>query len=272
LHHPPPFPIALSPYNLKDYSAPKVGPCVGKIPTDDWIADALGSPKKGEATRYIDLEEYKRARYANALRNGKDAYRSVSYLHLLDGGLADNQGGHTVLETLSSHSPTQLLYNINIGRTRRVVVIAVNARSDPNDTLAKVPNEPGLFDALNSVIDIPIDATTAYSNAGIQPLVDQLNTIHDLQVSTGDKNPLRVYSISVDFDQFHNDQSEMRDFLKNVGTSWNLSDVALQKTLDSGGLLLRQHPCFQHLLQDMKIQADFIDAKFVQSACRLEGD
>ena len=41
---------------------------------------------------YVNLEEFKRTRYANALRNGKDAYRDERYLHLLDGGLVDNQG------------------------------------------------------------------------------------------------------------------------------------------------------------------------------------
>jgi NTE family protein len=272
------FPIALSPYNLKDYNAPSVGPCKGAIPVDQWIAKDLGTPAgSDQATRYIDLEEFKRARYANALRNGPQGYRPISYLHLLDGGLADNQGGHSIVESLTIHSATRLLYDLNSGRANRVVVIAVNSRSDPGDKLSVTADVPDTLDELNAVVSIPIDATTAYSNSSVQLLVDQLNTLRDEQAAaqkgdTSAPDPIRVYNISVDFDQFHNDQASLRDKLKAIGTSWNLSGPDLGIINEAGGMLLRQHPCFEHLLQDLKIKAPFVDPTFVKSACRLNGD
>lgn len=272
------FPVALSPYNLKDYNAPSVGPCKGAIPKDEWIAKDLGaSPLSDQATRYIDVEEFKRARYVNALRNGPQAYRAISYLHLLDGGVADNQGGHSIVESLSPHSATQLLYELNSGVASRIVVIAVNARSDPDNTLSKKPNVPGVLDELSAVVGIPIDATTAYSNSSVQLLVDELNTLHDQQaaakrVDSAAPDPIRVYNVTVDFDQFHNDQAVLRDQLKAIGTSWNLSAPDLAAVTKAGATLLQQHPCFQHLLQDLQVSASFVDPKFIGSACKLNGD
>jgi len=89
------FPVALSPMSLRNYSYED---CKGTIPGSGWIAAELTLP----LPRYTNLEEYKRARYANALRNGKDAYRNEHYLHLLDGGLVDNQGVQSLTAVLVS--------------------------------------------------------------------------------------------------------------------------------------------------------------------------
>lgn len=112
------FPVALSPMNLRDYSG---AGCVGAVPPAPWIAADLTKL----APRYINIEEFKRARYANALRHGPDAFRQVDYLHLLDGGVADNQGAHALSEAIiSPHGPYNLLNAINSGHARRIVVIS----------------------------------------------------------------------------------------------------------------------------------------------------
>jgi len=113
--------------SLRNYSYED---CKGAVPGGGWIAAELTLP----LPRYINLEEFKRARYANALRNGTDAYRNEHYLHLLDGGLDDNQGVQSLTEVLASpHSPARILDAINSGHARRIVVIAVNARSDKDN-------------------------------------------------------------------------------------------------------------------------------------------
>jgi len=256
------FPVALSPMNLRDYSGPT---CVGAVPPAPWITQDLTKL----APRYIDVEEFKRARYANALRHGPDAFRQVDYLHLLDGGLADNQGAHALGEAITSpHGPYNLLYAINSGHARRIVVISVNARSDADNGIAKDPAVPGLFSVIGAVTGVPIDSTTAYSNASLQLLVDTLNQAgaDAERVAAGDPlfKGLSVYPISIDFDQLHPGQNDLRDRVKAIGTSWNLSADDRRITEAVGTLLLRQHPCFQRLLLDLRIQADFLDPQTEQ--------
>jgi NTE family protein len=263
------FPIALSPMSLRNYSYET---CNGTVPTPGWINADLTLP----VPRYINLEQYKRARYANALRNGPDAFRNEHYLHLLDGGLADNQGVDSLTEILiSPHSPAQILTGINTGQVRRIVVIAVNARSDPDADVGKNPAVPGLLAVVNTVTGTPIDATTAHANAALQDLVATLNAaVNPTALIPGHPlfNNLRVYGVAIDFDQFLPQQQTMQTDVKNIGTSWTLSPTQLQESIDAGKLLLRQHPCYQRLLLDLKAQHDPAGDAAARRDCPFAGD
>ena len=260
------FPVALSPLTLKSYAGRT---CKGAIPAAPWIhADlSLVGP------RYLNLEEFKLARYANALRHGPNAYRRIDYLHLLDGGLADNQGIHSLYDAIFSlHGPIKILNAINTGRVKRIVVIAVNARSDPDNHLSEDPATPGLLSVINAVTGIPIDQTTAYANASLQLLVDTLNQAGaDAKRAAG--NPrfggLKVYGIPIDFDQFTKNETALRDRVKSIGTSWTLSSKDLSDTMKAGKMLLDQHPCFQRLLLDLGIHAGFVNASYAHNYCKL---
>jgi len=263
------FPVALSPVSLRNYSYEE---CKGAIPGGGWIAAELTLP----LPRYLNLEEYKRARYANALRNGKDAYRNEHYLHLLDGGLVDNQGVQSLTEVLvSPHSPARILEAINSGRVRRIVVIAVNARADKDNGVGGNPAVPGLLKVVNTVIGAPIDSTTARTNGSLQDLVDTLKAAGALSARAPGQPlfaGLRVYNIPVDFDQFPPEQRQLQTAVKNVGTSWSLSPTQLQQAIEAGRLLLRQHPCFQRLLLDLNAKPAPAEPAIVRHSCPFEDD
>jgi NTE family protein len=255
------FPVALSPMSLKVYSGPT---CVGAVPEDSWIKKdlTLAGP------RYLNLEEFKQARYANALRHGPDAFRAIDYLHLLDGGLVDNQGiGSLTDAVISPHGPIDLLDAINTGRVKRIVVIAVNARADADNGVGRQVSVPSIIEEVNAVTGAPIDATTAYANASLQLLVDTLNKAgQDAKSAPG--HPLfaglSVYPISIDFDQFRANQNALRDRVKAIGTSWSLSTTELNDTMEAGHMLLNQHPCFQRLLYDLQSDGAFVDPGTMQ--------
>ena len=263
------FPVALSPMSLRNYSYED---CKGTIPGGGWIAAQLTRP----LPRYVNLEEYKRARYANALRNGDDSYRNEHYLHLLDGGLVDNQGVQSLTEVLvSPHSPARILGAINSGRVRRIVVIAVNARADKDNGVGENPAVPGLLKVVNTVIGAPIDSTTARSNTRLQDLVDTLNAAGAAPVRAPGKPlfaGLRVYNIPVDFDQFPTEQRQLQTAVKSIGTSWSLSPTQLQQATEAGRLLVRQHPCFQRLLLDLDAPTGPLDPQVVRNNCPFSDD
>jgi NTE family protein len=258
------FPVALSPMSLRNYSYEE---CKGAIPGGGWISAELTLP----LPRYINLEEYKRARYANALRNGKDAYRNEHYLHLLD-----NQGVQSLTEVLvSPHSPGRILDAVNSGRARRIVVIAVNARADADNGVGGNPAAPGLLKVVNTVIGAPIDSTTARTNASLQDLVDTLKSAGASTVRAPGQPlfaGLRVYNISVDFDQFLPEQHQLQIAVKNIGTSWSLSPTQLQEAVEAGRILLRQHPCFQRLLLDLNARPVLAEPATIRKSCPFEDD
>ena len=225
---------------------------------------------------YINLEEYKRARYANALRNGNDAYRNEHYLHLLDGGLADNQGVQSLSEVLvSPHSAAHIIRGINAGHAKRIVVISVNARSDADRDIGKEAAVPGLLKVVDTVIGTPIDGTTAYANASLQDLVATLKSAGET-APQAPGHPLfagmRVYGVAIDFDQFMPEQHNLQNVVKNIGTTWTLSAAQLQAAIDAGKILLRQHPCYQRLLLDQKARPAAGDEATIRKGCPFAGD
>jgi NTE family protein len=237
-------PIVLSPVDLRNDA---VG-CAGNLPPAQWISDMLTK----RYPRYLDVEELKRARYANSLRHGPDAYRPIDYLHLLDGGLADNVGAHSLLDVLTSpHGSLRMLNAINTGKLRRVAVIEVNARSDPSNSLSAQPETPGVLSMVNSVISNPIDAATSGNATELRTLLNELRDGASNAPPDALLGGTRVYDIEVDFDQFLPDQTALRDQVKNVPTSWTISSADIQALDQAAQLLLHQHPCFQALLFDV---------------------
>jgi len=242
------FPILLTPVSFQNYS----DGCQGRLRGGDWIKIDLSNPY----TPYLNLAEYKDAHYSNDLRHGPNPYRRIDYLYFLDGGLADNLGTRSLRSALiAAYDDAQILRAINEGKIRRLVVIVVNARSDPPNKLYQQPQQPGLVQQIQTVTSVPIDANTANSETALSALLSEL-----AQAAAGAGNQARfggmqVYGITVDYDQIPADTPAhiaLRDAAKDVPTSWTLTGPQLQVTEEAGRFLLRRHPCYRALLADLR--------------------
>ena len=111
---------------------------------------------------------------------------------------------------------------------------------------------------IGSVTSVPIDAATAGLNANLDLIVETLNQAgEDAKRVPG--NPgfkgLSVYGISIDFDQFPKEQNALRDEVKSIGTSWNLSATQRSAVKQAAATLLQEQPCFQQLANDLHLQS-----------------
>lgn len=260
-------PIVLSPMSFRNYS---VTECQNR-PVPQWITTKL----EGKYAPYLNVEEFKRARYVNDLRRGSNRYRDIQYLYLVDGGLADNLGlGSLKQAIISAHNGESLLRHINDGDVRRLVVIVVNSRSDANSALYQSSDRPGVFSMIGSVTTIPIDSTTANVNGQMDNLLAEIRAASATAPKTAKFKGLEVYGIQIDFDQLRANKTEqrlLRDQAKAIPTSWTMSEHDLGIIKQVGPLLLHQHPCFQKLLMDLDIKADFINAPFANTGCPTKG-
>ena len=133
------FPVILSPVSLQDFSSS----CAGALRNGEWFADDLSNPY----TPLENLEQYRDARYTNDLRHGQDTFRNIDYLYLLDGGVADNLGTNSLRAALiEPYNEMGLLRAINEGQVKKLVVIVVNARSDPPNSLYVDNKTPGVVE------------------------------------------------------------------------------------------------------------------------------
>ena len=241
------FPVLLTPVAFRDFSAG----CAGQPRPADWIRIDLANPY----TPYLNLAEYKEARYANDLRHGPDPYRRIDNLYLLDGGLADNLGtGSLRAALIAAHDDAGILRTINDGRIGRLVVIVVNARSDPPNKLYQEPRPPGVIDQIEAVTSVPIDANTANSQTALTTLLGELAQAAAGAGKQAGFGGMRIYGVTVDYDRIPADtpaHRALRDAAKDVPTRWTLSAAQLQATEAAGRFLLRRDPCWRALLADL---------------------
>ena len=278
-------PVAFTPIALRNYSAER---CVG-VPVPSWVSNRL----KGAYAPYLNVDAFRLARYANDLRHGPDSFRRIDYVYLLDGGLADNLAVHGLLEALSSPyaapivapPDTQVgaagtvLQAINSGRVRKVAVIVVNARADPASKISQTASRPGILGMIAAVTSVPIDSTSGSVNAQIDSLLSQFNAAGGGAPPDSAGDPqftgLKVYGIEIDFDQLRPSdpaQRTLRDQAKEIPTLWTISKPNLDVLERAGTTLLNQHPCFQRLLSDLGIQAEFVEVTFARMGCRQAAD
>ncbi len=238
------FPILLTPVSFQNFS---VG-CAGQRRDGQWIEIDLSNPY----TPYLNLSEYREARYANDLRHGPNPYRDIDYLYFLDGGLADNLGVRSLRTALiAPYDDAGVLRGINEGRIRDLVIIVVNARSDPSNNLYQQSEQPGLVSMVKTVTSAPIDANTANSQIALSSLLRELADAAAAVRSSAKFGGMKVYGITVDFDQIPADTPAHRDLgakAKSVPTSWTLTALQLQVTEEAGHFLLRRDPCYRALI------------------------
>jgi len=276
-------PVALTPVALQNYT---VQDCQGRA-MPKWIIDDL----KGRYEPYVNIEQYKRARYANDLRHGDNAFRKIDYLYLEDGGLADNLAVHGLLETISSpyaapvtaatgsDGSHTVLEAINTGQIRTLVVIVINARSDPANAIYQSPSRPGIVQMVGSVTSVPIDSTSASVNSQLDELLADLDAAGGGAPNDPQFAGLRVYAVQIDFDQLRADdaaQLDLRNRVKAIPTSWTITQDNRAIVERVGKTLLYQHPCFQRLLLDLGIGAASpgfaLDPVFARTGCPQAAD
>jgi NTE family protein len=241
------FPIALTPVAFKNYS----GGCPGQLRNGERFGIDLSNPY----TLYLNLPEYRDARYTNDLRRGPSPFRNIDYLYFLDGGLADNLGMTSLRSAMiNPYDSVGGLRAINDGKIKKLVVMVVNARSDPPNDIYADADRPGLIGQVKTVTSVPIDANTASSQITLEGLLKELAEA----AASSDKAKFKgmaIYGVTIDFDQIPvdtEDHRRLRDAVKSVPTTWTLTEQQLQTTETAGSFLLHREPCFQAVLKDLR--------------------
>jgi NTE family protein len=236
----PAVPLLLSPVTLDN----RGGTCGYRPPA--WMSEALRRPDP--------LRSGNRA----TLRFGQMAFlensRERPYIHLVDGGLADNLALYGPVDM-----PQELLTSprmrgaAGIGGLRRVAVIIVNARPAPSFDFDRIAYGPGNLDLVMQSISAPINNYSTQGIAALQDIVTmwrqqvQLDAdAHRLGRTAATADPLPPVEFSVvdvSFDAVAD--PELSKYLQNLPTSFALSDEAVDCLRSAAAQVLRDSPAFQ---------------------------
>jgi hypothetical protein len=243
------FPIAFTPLIVNNYA----GTCGYTEP--EWI-------KQASMDLLINPPRFNRARIARSYLDSNER----RYVHLLDGGVADNIGLRGQLLAIQSSDLSWSLVN-KIRQIKRIVVIVVDARTDPKTEIDKSAASPGLGTLIDIISSVPM---SNYSFDTVQQLLRTFETWRTDQATyaacqsilqnqcPAGKMPTpppyvaEASAIYVGFDQLK-DEKERREFL-NLPTTFALPKEDVDKLRRVGPRILDQSESYQELCRELKCQ------------------
>lgn len=242
-------PVVLSAVTFNNYG----GTCGYEYPA--WVADVA----KTEGRVRPSARALQRYREMRAFQNSTDR----PYIHLVDGGVADNIGMRAVLETLEAMAASAAgRAEVGFGVLRRIVAIVVNSRSAPRTDWDRSETPPGAVAQLLQASGVPIDR---YSFETVEMMKDRqeifgwrrelqimrlrLAGATEAQAEAGAALPkLSLHTVDVSFEELR-DPAE-RDFFMNLPTSFVLPPEAIDRLREVAGRLLRQSPDYQSMVRE----------------------
>ncbi len=220
------FPVAFSPLTINSYP----GSCNYVEPR--WVEPALHDLD-------INPDRYYRARMLRTYQE-----KEHKYVHLLDGGVADNIGLRGPLTSMRSNDVEgSILNKINLEKIKKLVLITVDAKNEIPSKLDQSASAPGTATVINSISTVPLDN---YSFDTLELIKDTIRRRDDAQRTQPDLHQLEIYRIYVGFDQIK-DAAERKAFFE-IDTSFNLPKEQVDALRRKAGDILAQSPCFQKLI------------------------
>jgi len=243
-------PVVLSPVTLNNYA----GSCGYEYPA--WLKDLTDKnsdnvPAMRLLQRYHDLQEF---------RNSKEH----PYIHLVDGGLADNLGVRAILEAMEEFETNAAFreafhLQLTSGERHRVVLIVVNSLAVPKTNWDKSESPPGLASQLLKSSGVPMSRYTAESIDLMKDLVYRWQTERELKILqarlAGESEAqadalvpkIDVYGINIGFEQIA-DPVE-RNYFMSLPTSFALKPEEVDRLRAIAARLLHQSEEYQRLLK-----------------------
>jgi len=243
-------PVVLSPVTLNNYA----GSCGYEYPA--WLKDLTDKnsdnvPAMRLLQRYHDLQEF---------RNSKEH----PYIHLVDGGLADNLGVRAILEAMEEFETNAAFreafhLQLTSGERHRVVLIVVNSLAVPKTNWDKSESPPGLASQLLKSSGVPMSRYTAESIDLMKDLVYRWQTERELKILqarlAGESEAqadalvpkIDVYGINIGFEQIADPKE--RNYFMSLPTSFALKPEEVDRLRAIAARLLHQSEEYQRLLK-----------------------
>jgi NTE family protein len=246
------FPFLLSPVSLRSFPPP-VGYTVPADVTDGLEARDLNPGRYYWARQHLDL-------MSPVPRTADDA-TNEKWVHLLDGGLADNIGLRSILRAYDRTSGF-VRPRINAGHIKRFVVIAINGRTDPPEALSRRERSPGIVDVFMKTATVSME-TVSFDT--IEHALHRQTEREQAQTDIRKCNEalakcrapampklaqeIRTCFIHIDFEGL---PSPAREELLAYPTTFSLQEEQLRRLREAARTLLDSSESFQRLLRALR--------------------
>lgn len=179
------------------------------------------------------------------LRRRVNAYADRAarpYIHLVDGGIADNLGLRALIDRMDAAGED--LFIVNQKRLPRdVLIVMVNAEVNPERSIELTAEKPSVMDT----VDAFSNAQIALYNRETKVLIAQ--KVQDMETAVRKRgHDVKFYLAEVSFQSLK--EKSLKSFFNNLPTSLELSDSDIDVLISTGRSLLRKEPAYRSFLSD----------------------
>jgi NTE family protein len=222
-------PFLLSPITLRNYA----GSCGLEIP--DWFEKAL-------ASRETNPRGWRTAVRAQEFLDS-DRKR---YIHLVDGGISDNLGVRMPLDQIAAIGGVEKARKLSgLEVPDHVVMVVVNAETEPDPTIDLKAAAPSLAASLNLVSGSQIRRynfeSLLLAKAAIEEMEEGLSR---------SGHPVQGHFVEVSFDLAPTEEEQR--YLKRIPTSFTLSDEDVDRLIAAGRQILLDSPAYRALVEQLQ--------------------
>ena len=242
-------PVVLSPVTLNNYG----GTCGYRPPV--WIANLVDAAKPPRPIARMMRQLAELESYNDGVQR--------PYVHLVDGGVADNLGLRGVLDVLGALEAEHALGRPTpLDRVRRIAIFVVNSLSSPATHWDVSVDAPGTFAILLKATGVPIDH---FSFEAVELLRDTearwalQRRIRESPAFDASRDPvlasaisapaIDVYAIDVSFPALA-DKAEVA-YLNSLPTSFALPAEAVDRLRMAARTIVESSPDFKRLVHDV---------------------
>ena len=235
-------PMLLSPITLRNYA----GTCDYKVPE-----------KFEEILKGRDISE-RQFYLANNITPFLDS-KKKPYIHLVDGGVADNLGLRAILDrVIFRGSVWKSIRGTPAENVQKVALIVVNAETQPDTKWDRIEGIPPFGAMLSSNSSIAIERynqeTILLLKESVKSWADEIRTQRCkggvLSAEPGSCGDIQFYVVEVKFDALKAETERM--YFKRLPTSFKLPPEEVDKLRDVVQRILVQSEEFQRLLRDLR--------------------
>lgn len=243
------FPYLLTPITLENYPLQQKDPCKCEKITGENKSALDPDTFRSNKPRYY-------ASYYNTLYQDNEKH---PYVHLMDGGLADNLGLRAIDD---SFVRGDIRKRISKSTIQRIAVIVVNAKTAKKEDFDQSKSPPGLVTIGVKTATIPMDNYTSETIEEFRKLLtDRIETELRERSKGGSLagGKMKLYFIDLGFENLADPKD--RDYFLNLPTSFCLKPDQIENLIKVGGQLLMQHPKFRDFI------CEFYDNPAEKDAC-----
>lgn len=235
------FPILFSPITLENHAARCRGQRPPNVPPPSWAEPASVTSRRAELARLTNT-------YADP--------EVTRWIHLMDGGIADNLALRGLLNILTSQTDDSAIFRALAQRTRRILILSVDGEAAADRSLGRQRVVTGIGQVLNAVSGTQIDAynfeTLAVTRDKVQHLVRVFRDLRCAEAPTIAGRPCAdVQGEFIHVSLGGIDDPTWRARLEAIPTGLTIPDADVDALVQYGEELVRGHPRIRALAAEI---------------------